>query len=181
MEGRPHFSISAAELENLAEQYWADAPELRGILEELRYRSTPKAQRLERRVEERCRELAGGGSTSTASKRDRGEGDLSQRAIRAEQRVRELEAEVMRIGAELNRVKGPAIDLTAELYAQVGLHPTCPEFILRVTQRAFRKEYHPDALSDRPIKEQKLAEEKFKEIDNIFGRIEKHRGLSSHR
>jgi hypothetical protein len=168
--------MSAAELEVLAGQYWANGAYLLSILEELRYRSTPKAQRLERKVEERCRELTGIGGTNTAGRAGGGDSyDLSQRAVRAEQRVRELETDLQHLRAELDRVKGSAIDPTTELYAQVGLHPMCPEFVLRVTQRAFRKEYHPDALSDRPVGEQKLAEEKFKEIDNVFVHIQKHR------
>jgi hypothetical protein len=69
-------------------------------------------------------------------------------------------------------------DGAGSLYAQVGLHPSCPEFVLRAVQRTFRKEYHPDALSDRPVEEQLAAQERFKMYEQLFDSIDKIRGQS---
>ena len=37
------------------------------------------------------------------------------------------------------------------------------------------KEYHPDTLSDRPLSEQRQAEEVFKRVQNNFDRIDASR------
>jgi len=94
------------------------------------------------------------------------------RALRAEQQVRDLESQLRVAEAELARVRADSGKGEEDLYAKVGLHRSCPDFLIKVAKRAFRKEFHPDALSDRPSAEQHAAQEKFKEFEQLFSRIE---------
>jgi hypothetical protein len=115
--------------------------------------------------------------TRSATDHDGTLGDLRVRALRAEQQVRELQERLGLVEAELARAQA-GDDSSQRVYALVGLHPSCPDFILKVVHRAFRKEFHPDALSDRPREEQLAAQERFKAYEQIFTSIDELRGGS---
>jgi hypothetical protein len=177
--GRPFFAFSAQELETRAREGWNSVETLQGIVAELKHRTTAKAQRLERDVVQRLAALGvttdvppAAGQTGAADPQVQ---ELGARALRAEQQAREL-AERLRVAeAELERLRSADQDGKGALYARVGLHPSCPDFVLRVVRRAFRREYHPDALSDRPRAEQLTAQELFKEHEGVFDAIEAQR------
>jgi hypothetical protein len=179
MVERPYFGFGAHELESEVKKSWDSVPALQGILSELKHRTTARAQRLERDVVARLLALGSSAEHTGRSGPDKTDGatlrDLSSRAIRAEQQVRELQERLDVAEAELARVQSADTDDSEGLYRQVGLHPLCPDFILKVVRRTFRKEYHPDALSDRPKDEQLAAQERFKEYERIFAEIEKLR------
>jgi hypothetical protein len=59
------------------------------------------------------------------------------------------------------------------LFAQVGLHPSAPDFVIEAVRKAYRMHYHPDKYS---ANEKKAAEETFKEVDKIFDRIKELKG-----
>lgn len=175
---RPYLQSSSQELEELARQHWGSAPELLRITHELQHRTTPKAQRLERQISGRLIDLgiptdatsasAAQEPSATSSELQRLRHDLS----RSEQLLRETQGELTRLRAELAQSRSGTADPNAQLYAKVGLHPNCPDFLVISAQRVWRKEYHPDALSDRPESERRKAEEVFKHIDGVFARIQ---------
>jgi hypothetical protein len=192
MTDRPYFSLGADELEGEARKHWDSPTVLATILAELKHRSTAKAQRLERDVADRIVTLGAKGDgpkgrTGGHAQRDAPPGsrdaqheralrELTQRAVRAEQAARELQERLRAAEAEVTRARAAAEDPSSALYAQVGLHPSCPEFVVKVVQRAFRKEYHPDLLSDRPRGEQLAAQERFKAYEMVFDQIARTRG-----
>lgn len=57
---------------------------------------------------------------------------------------------------------------TQRLYARVGLHEDCPEFVVRAAQKAFRANFHPDG---RPQNQRADAERRFKEAEPVFEKI----------
>jgi hypothetical protein len=174
MAERPYLSLSADELQAEARKHWDSATFLAGVLDELSHRTTAKAQRLEREVRERLEALSGtaapGTDESRSGRTSRGHGSD---AFRLEQQLREAREQLKDAEAEVTRLRQATMDPVAALFAQVGLHPSCPDFLVRAAHRAFRKEFHPDALSDRPRPEQLAAQERFKEIEGIF--VEVHR------
>ncbi len=186
MTARPYFKSSVVELEAEAKTKWDSLPALMSIIAELKHRTTPRAQRLERDIARRIVALGGTldgpaapPGASSRAKDTSAEGDTlrqaTMRAFRAEQRVRELEERLRAAEAELARRESAQPNRCESLYAKVGLHSSCPEFVLKAVRRAYRKEYHPDALSDRPRAEQLAAQEKFKNFEVIFDRIERLR------
>lgn len=54
------------------------------------------------------------------------------------------------------------------LFAEVGLHPNAPDFVIEAARKAYRTHYHPDKYSS---DDKGDAEEAFKEVDKIFDRI----------
>ena len=58
------------------------------------------------------------------------------------------------------------------LYAQVGLHPSAPDFLIVAAKKAWRMYNHPDKYAS---DEKSEAEAAFKEVDSIFGQIEESR------
>lgn len=196
MTGRPYLNMSAQELEASARETWDSIPGLQAILGELRHRTTAKAQRLEREVTARVATL-GGDVTAGASDAPRGRGsgtrgsskgegasdstdgtvhELTMRAVRAEQQVRELSERLRAAQAEIARAQDGGESEIDQLYATVGLHVSCPDFLVKAAWRTYRKEFHPDALSDRPKEEQLAAQERFKEFEQVFNRIQASRG-----
>jgi len=179
---RPYFSRSSQDLEALAEQHWNSLAELIRIHAELMHRETPRAHRLERRVTQRLIELdptsPRGTSTAGASAKElealkRKLAETTKRAVAAEQRVRDLTTELERVRTRTQQThSGGRLDL---LSRSVGLAPDCPEFIFRAVQRAYRREYHPDALSDRPEAERRAAEAKFKQFEQVFNELQRLR------
>ena len=61
----------------------------------------------------------------------------------------------------------------AKLYAQVGLVPGCPDFLLHAARRAYLRECHPDRQSDPAAKDRATAEFQF--YDRVFKVIEESR------
>jgi hypothetical protein len=59
------------------------------------------------------------------------------------------------------------------LYAKVGLHEGCPDFVLRAAQMAFRKALHPDG---QPEQHRADAQRRFKEVEGVFDEIRRLRG-----
>jgi DnaJ-class molecular chaperone len=101
---------------------------------------------------------------------------LQAQLLAAEQQVGQRDEELRALRRQLEELRGSGVgDQRSILYEKVGLSPSCPEFILRVAHRAWRKHYHPDGLSDRPEAERRRAEEAFKNIENIFAAIQKDR------
>jgi uncharacterized membrane protein len=129
-------------------------------------------------VSERLGQLGAG--TQSANHRGAGETQNNTlaaelRALLAEQETRRLQEELRSLRLELDELRRRDGDEVTALFSKVGLHPNCPDFLVRTAQRSWRKEFHPDALSDRPARERKEAEERFKEIDNVFDQIDKVR------
>jgi hypothetical protein len=60
------------------------------------------------------------------------------------------------------------------LFAMVGLHEGCPDFVLRAARAAYRKALHPDGQAEQHRAE---AERRFKEAEEIFHEIWRSRGL----
>jgi hypothetical protein len=71
--------------------------------------------------------------------------------------------------ANLNRPDTPA----HRLYAKVGLHEGCPDFVLRVAQTAYRKALHPDG---QPEQHRADAQRRFIEVEGVFEEIKRLRG-----
>lgn len=189
MPHRPYFHHSSTELEAEARANWNSVQALNRVLEELHHRTTAKAQRLEREVSARVVALGGeqargggngkgsgesaGGNARADSRSEHLVRELTARAVRAEQQVRELRERLQRAEAQVRSMQGQAPAGASQLYAEVGLHPSCPDFLFKAARRAFRKEYHPDALSDRPREEQLEAQELFKKYDSVFESIQR--------
>jgi hypothetical protein len=175
---RPFFTLSSTEIEAHSKSCWNSVADLELVLAELSHRSTPKAQRLERAVRARLGELAPHIHSPNGPPRN-GAGsnlDAELRAFLAEQEARRLQDELLTLRRELEHARGGGIrNGVDELFSKVGLHPNCPDFLIRTARRTWRKEFHPDALSDRPERERREAEERFKEIENVFDSIEKLR------
>ncbi|GEO16050.1 hypothetical protein MAE02_37460 [Microvirga aerophila] len=70
--------------------------------------------------------------------------------------------------ANLNRPDTPA----QRLYARVGLHEGCPDFIVGAARTAYRKALHPDRKPERHRVE---AERRFKEAEGAFEEIKRLR------
>ncbi|MBM6583993.1 hypothetical protein ILT44_27720 [Microvirga sp. BT689] len=70
--------------------------------------------------------------------------------------------------ANLQRPETPA----QRLYAKVGLHEGCPEFVLQAARTAYRKALHPDGQPERHRVE---AERRFVEAEGVFEEIKRLR------
>ena len=79
--------------------------------------------------------------------------------------------------AELVELKRMWAKASADpVHADVGLHQSAPDFLVRAARTAFRKAHHPDT---RPQSEKSAAEEMFKRNEAAFERLFRMRGLSS--
>ena len=79
--------------------------------------------------------------------------------------------------AELVELKRMWAKASADpVHADVGLHQSAPDFLVRAARTAFRKAHHPDT---RPQIEKAAAEETFKQNEAAFERLFRLRGLSS--
>jgi hypothetical protein len=59
------------------------------------------------------------------------------------------------------------------LYAKVGLHEACPDFVLRAARTAYRKALHPDG---QPERHRADAQRRFIEAEGVFEEIKRLRG-----
>jgi hypothetical protein len=59
------------------------------------------------------------------------------------------------------------------LYAKVGLHEGCPDFVLRAARTAYRKALHPDR---QPERHRADAQRRFIEAEGMFEEIRRLRG-----
>lgn len=59
------------------------------------------------------------------------------------------------------------------LYAKVGLHEGCPDFVLRAARTAYRKALHPDG---QPERHRADAQRRFIEAEGVFEEIKRLRG-----
>ena len=75
--------------------------------------------------------------------------------------------------AELKRMW--AKDRVDPHHADVGLHQSAPDFLVRAARTAFRKTFHPDT---KPNNEKFAAEKMFKRNEAAFERLFRMRGLS---
>ena len=163
------------ELERAMERAWNSAPELERVLNALLGHTGAKAARLERKLERRLYRLQLGVRDDDA---DRLVQSLSSRleeatarAALAEDRVLALESEARVLRSRSQRQAARSGDGLAHLWRAVGLDPGAPPFVLHAARKAFRKELHPDRFMNSPPAERKRAEERFKEIDQVFERL----------
>lgn len=89
------------------------------------------------------------------------EGDLTEAEERIDALERDLRREQQRRWASRSEAE--------RLYSRVGLHPRCPDFLLRAARRAYRAALHPDA---HPPPQKIEAEKRFKRAENTFDEIE---------
>jgi hypothetical protein len=59
------------------------------------------------------------------------------------------------------------------LYAKVGLHEACPDFVLQAARTAYRKALHPDG---QPERHRADAQRRFIEAEGVFEEIRRLRG-----
>lgn len=144
---RPYLTTDIVMLEEQAGDFGLknDLAGLRELEAELRFRKTERARRLLIEVLTWAQEL-------------------ERRQLQA--RIVELEAQV---GEPAGNGRNGAV---ASLYAQVGLHPQCPDFVLAAARRAYRKAHHPDGRS---AEEAAAAQRRFQEVDAIFEQLERNR------
>jgi len=90
----------------------------------------------------------------------------------------ELARLVIEAQSEVERLRcDPAMAARADpAYAEVGLHQSAPDFLVKAARRAFRREYHPDTKSPR---EKPAAEATFKRHEGAFDRLFAMRGMSA--
>jgi|SRR5215213_2990917 len=134
MDARQYQTFNIAELETIVTQGWNSSDALRSIAQELNFRNTKRAIRLQRKVEHRISELNQEATSSGANQPEKTEDEV--------------------------------------LYAQAGLHPSAPDFLIEAARKAYRKYFHPDRYAS---DEKSEAEEAFKNMDNIFDLIEESR------
>lgn len=172
MEARPFINFRFDQIEAHTKKHWNDKAVLKLIADELQLRTRPNARALLVKVEGRLAELkAGSGKKEGASEADR-ERDRLRREI--ERLNKALQAAASGIAAAEARAKAAEArtrQTDRHGFHDVGLHPSCPDFLLTAARRAFRFEYHPDRLINRPPAEQKAGEEAFKRFDAIFERL----------
>lgn len=87
-------------------------------------------------------------------------------------RVAALTKRVEDLRTKLRRSGEPA---GARIYAEVGLHPNSPDFLVRAARHAYRKNYHPDVCPSVPPEE---ATRIFQASENTFEKIWSLRGLN---
>lgn len=61
-----------------------------------------------------------------------------------------------------------------QLFREVGLDQSCPDFVIKAARTAYRKALHPDAQPERHRSE---AERRFMETEAIFAELYWHRGV----
>ena len=66
---------------------------------------------------------------------------------------------------------GPGTDCA---HAEVGLHSSAPDFLVRAARTAFRKRYHPDT---KPAAEKLAAEAAFKRFETAFSKLFRMRSM----
>jgi hypothetical protein len=71
--------------------------------------------------------------------------------------------------ASLHRSNTPA----HQVYAKVGLHEGCPDFVLQAARTAYRKALHPDG---QPERHRAVAQRRFIEAEAVFEEIRRLRG-----
>jgi hypothetical protein len=84
-----------------------------------------------------------------------------------------LVAERARTKAHITSQSSPASQ-SELLYWNVGLHHRCPDFVVKAVQTAYRKSLHPDL---HPSAERAEAERRFKDMEEVFDKIWRLRGL----
>lgn len=149
---RPYLKTDIVALEEIAGGFALNEnlAGLRQVEAELRFRKTERARRLLIEVLTWAGELERKQSAAHVAA-------LAARLEDAERRLGKLET---------GRENGAA------LYAQVGLHPRCPDFVLAAARRAYRKAFHPDG---RTGADADVAAERFREYEAIFDRLEQGR------
>lgn len=121
--------------------------------------------------------------------------DAPKEVDKLRRQLQDTASQMESVKAELETAKRTISSLTEELraaqesnidhgilemyYARVGLDPRCPEFVFTAVRRAYRKQHHPDNFISKSTKERKAAEERFKEMEQIFDLIESERGWSN--
>lgn len=193
MANRQYFNSSAYELDAIARAKWGSMADLVAILDELTNRKTQTARKLAGEVEARLRDLRSGKATASpgptagrtystgptappggASAPDVTIHDLRTRLQKADAQTAEAVQQLRNAQAELTRLRKLAVS-DAGLFAEVGLHPSAEDFVLKEVQKAYRKRFHPDAHAARPKSEQRASEERLKEAESVFHRIDKVR------
>lgn len=190
MVDRPYFQSSVGAMATIAGDNWDSIASLQALLSELRHRTTARAQRLERDVAARVLALGGDIDSEAVSGPVKGKNrtsssteapsqaskqlidELKLRVLSAEQQVRDVEEQLGAAQAEIARLRDGDPGSEDATYTKIGLHRSCPNFVFDAVRRAFRKEYHPDSLSDRPKPEQLAAQEKFKEYEQLFSQLQ---------
>jgi hypothetical protein len=149
---RPYLKTDIVVLEEAAGELALkeDLAGLRELESELRFRKTERARRLLIEVLTWAGELERKQTGVQLAA-------LGARLEEAERRLRGLET----VGEN-----------GAALYARVGLHPQCPDFVLAAARRAYRKAFHPDG---RTGPDADAAAERFQEYEAIFDRLEQGR------
>lgn len=142
---RIYSSFGIVELERLTDQAWGIATDLVKIEHELGFRTTSRARHLLLKVQDRIRTLRSG-SRAESSESEGGS------------------------HANASRPGDGANSDVAELFQRVGLHVDAPPFLIKAARKAFRAQYHPDRRATDA--EKRDAEERFKQFDSIFDRIE---------
>lgn len=91
------------------------------------------------------------------------------RALRLLRKVEQRVAELSEQGEESGASQAAPSEHEV-LYASVGLHPSAPDFLIKAARKAYRMQYHPDKYSG---DEKSEAERAFKDLDNVFDKIER--------
>ncbi len=175
---RLYSGSSTSELEELAEKFWNSPDKLKNVLEELGCRGKKGTQKNRERISN-LKESITNRLNQTSDRRRTSEDpsnnetevlkrqlqDAQRRAETAEQKIKELTAELDRKRARQTHSE------SEELWRIVGLASNCPDFVFDAARKAYRKKHHPDTMHGRTEAEKKAAEVKFKEIDNAFDKL----------
>ena len=136
------------------------------VAEQKRLATEMRARQLESVVEALEKQLSGLQETVQI---------VSRRARYYETSYKSLAAQKTRSTPSAKDIPNPVEE---RLYAQVGLHPGCPDFVIEATRKAFLARHHPDRV---PPADRERATVEFQYYEKIFRTLAEQRRVSGAR
>ena len=153
---RPYFSSSITELVESAESHWAEPNILCQLLRETELRTSKRARTLRRDLEERIQYLSSESSAASGAYVD--VDPESERLTEAEKRILDLEG-------QLNAAMSTGRSGADMILFKWGLAASCPPAVFESVKRAWRKNLHPDAHTDRNDADRRELERQFQDFE----------------
>jgi hypothetical protein len=176
-QDRPYLSWSLEQISRESQLVWDDESALRSLFAELNRRKSAGARGLGTSVFERIKKLSEARSAEESKPRREGKYQSSGNS-ETPNRLEELLLEISRLKSELITAKERLARQESEhyrLFRKVGIHIDCPDFVIKEARRAYRKALHSD---HKPEHHKAAAEQRFKEMEQVFDQIFRIRALS---
>jgi hypothetical protein len=161
-------SKGIAELERLAKEFAGDKLQLEKLRDELKFRTTKKAKDLLGQVVGQIVRISE--ESSGDSGRSRKSGTREAEPNEKQGKIDELLQTIVSLKERIRRLENE-LGRNQNGFVKVGLHPTCPDFLLKAARNAYRKELHPDKHPGASAREKAEIGRQFGEIEEAFEKL----------